>query len=203
MQGVVQKIYADKKNSKKSGKPFTVYTLLIDGERYQCGYDKPNCNEGDMIEFTAGENTYGLTVEADTIEVLEKAQPKAPRSVGGGTAGKTSKDDYWTRKEQRDIEAQPRIERQSARRDAIDLVKLGVEAGLLQPKDYKDLQKFVQKQAEQFYDGLMSADTTPQPAPAPTPVEAPAVSQSKPRGRPSTKANPTEDSGDGDNDDPW
>lgn len=142
MKGIVQKIYADKKTSKKTGKPFTVYTLLVDGTRYQCGFDKPKCSEGDTIEFEASEGEYGFEVDVGSIEVVAKAASK-PKGTSGTRSSSETPD---TRTE--------RIEHQSARRDAIELVRLQLEAGVLKVKTVEDVNKAVDNEAQRLYSTL-------------------------------------------------
>lgn len=201
MEGVVQKIYADSGKG-RNGKPWTRYTLLVDGQRVNAGFTKPKCAEGDAVEFEAEEDQYGLALTEGSLKVTEKAEPKVPSRNAPASSSKSS-GNGWN-----DPERTSRIERQSARRDAIDLVKLGVEAGLLEPKDYKDLQKYVQKQAEQFYEGLMGAATPVAPPPPNEPegvTEAPpAASKTKPRKPPSRPASPSSaQDDDHDDDTPW
>lgn len=148
MKGIVQKIYADKKTSKKTGKPFTVYTLLVDGTRYQCGFDKPNCSEGDSVSFEATEGEYGFEVDVKSLKVLDSAadNPK-PQAAKGGRSYSETPD---TRTE--------RIEHQSARRDAIELVRLQLEAGVLKVKTIEDVNKAVDNEAQRLYSTLTGAE---------------------------------------------
>lgn len=67
------------------GKPGTAYAVEVDGERYSAGFDKPDCNIGDVVEFEYEMNgNYRNIVKGS----LRKASPKAAASSGGYSGGR-------------------------------------------------------------------------------------------------------------------
>lgn len=99
------------------------------------------------IEFEAEEGQYGFEVDVKSIEVVASAPKTAdkPKSAGGGRSFSETPD---TRTE--------RIEHHLARRDAIDLVRLQLEAGVLKVKTVDDVNKAVDIEAQRLYSTLTS-----------------------------------------------
>lgn len=121
-KGVVARIY-----SKEFGDS-TAWSFTLRGDRtfYRLGNKKPAFSEGDSVQFEVemkGQNAYarGVSQWADSDPV---------RGASASSVARTSSDvprtadEFWRRKEQRDIETQKRIELQSCRNSAIELVKL-------------------------------------------------------------------------------
>lgn len=123
MKGTVQAISAKEFNG----------TLLFSakiGENWVgFGSDKPTFNKGDLIEVDVTTNNRGrLVAVKDTVkpitqgtQVIEGSKPWA----------KNAKDDYWTRKEERDILTQSVIQLQSSRNSAIAMASLLLQAGAI------------------------------------------------------------------------
>lgn len=83
-KGVVEKIG---EFSAAGGK--TMYNLTISGERYGFGSNKPNCNEGDTIEFEYESKGQYKNGNSKSVVVVAKAAAGATSS-GGGSYGKTT-----------------------------------------------------------------------------------------------------------------
>lgn len=124
-QGVVRKIF-DRQFGNK-----TVYSFTLNGDQtfYRLGDRPPNFSEGDSVKFepnTKGANTYANGV----VPWKEDGTPVTGRAVSSVAAKASNKDDFWERKELRDISVQKRIEIQSCRNSAIDLVRLLLQTGV-------------------------------------------------------------------------
>ncbi|MDE2097336.1 MAG: hypothetical protein KGL39_08845 [Patescibacteria group bacterium] len=117
MKGVVARIF------EKEFANGMAYSFTLRGDRtfYRSGNKKPTFSEGDSIQFDVemkGANAYAKGVSQwkseDVVQGRTAAAVAIPRTA----------DDFWRRKETRDIETQKRIELQSCRNSAIELVKL-------------------------------------------------------------------------------
>lgn len=131
--GVVSKIFP------KSN--WGTYSFGMQGQRgyYNMGKIPPFFSEGQTIEFdgTPGKREGNVDVNANTIKVVteEQVQPKdynMPKTETGARKVQVlQKDDYWQRREERDVETQKRIEIQACRNAAIQLVQaVGLEPGV-------------------------------------------------------------------------
>lgn len=128
MKGTVSRVSWNEWKGKK------LWSFSLEGrdEYFNTGIKKPPVQEGDYIEFQAddsGNGRYRVDVDsisaADPDEDVEQPTKKGSvRNVIRRTKPTMSKDDYWNRKEERDIEVQRRIEIQSCRNSALQLVSL-------------------------------------------------------------------------------
>lgn len=111
--------------------PGKVYNLKIDGQWLGCGFKQPDVNEGDYIEFNVTMNGKYKNIDVDSVQKIEGEAPQKAPSVQQAVArgGAMNKDDYWSRREARDLETQKRIQLQSARNSAIAAVEVLVETG--------------------------------------------------------------------------
>lgn len=50
VNGVISAVNANKKTS-AAGKPYTVYTITVDGNEYEVGFKKPTADRGDTVNF--------------------------------------------------------------------------------------------------------------------------------------------------------
>lgn len=64
-----------------------MYNLTISGDRYGFGSNKPNCNEGDTIEFEFEQKGKFSNGNSKSVKVVAKSTGTA--SSGGGSYGKT------------------------------------------------------------------------------------------------------------------
>jgi hypothetical protein len=135
IQGVVQKIF-----DKDFGKG-PVYSFTLKGDRtfYRLGPKKPSFAEGDSVQFetkTSGNSTYANNVAPWKGGTVPTSVANAARQSSGG--GPATADQFWRNKEARDVLTQQRIELQSCRNSAIELVRVllspGVEAVKLPAK---------------------------------------------------------------------
>lgn len=117
ISGTVSKInYAD-----RSGR--RVYSVNVDGQWYGGFWnDRPNCNEGDSVEFEATQNGRFWNANPPTLRVVS-SQPAAPtgNSSAAGAASSNSGGDS----------RQNSIVYQSSRGDAIELLKVLLEQDLV------------------------------------------------------------------------
>jgi hypothetical protein len=84
----VESITQKEVTTKFGAKP--TFSFKADGEWYKCGFKKPPIKEGDVVDFTFKEGTYGKDVDMASIKVLSsggavsaggvKAAPSGPRS---------------------------------------------------------------------------------------------------------------------------
>jgi len=101
----------------------TMYSFKVDEDWYGCGSDDPKVSKGDLIEFDFTENGRWKNVDVKSISVLrhgtEVIKTSSRKMAIGG-----ARDDYWNRKEERDIITQSVIQLQSSRNSAIALADL-------------------------------------------------------------------------------
>jgi len=96
IKGIVYKIF-----SRPAGRG-TAYSIKLDGNDtyYSAGFKDPGLGAGDSVQFEAAQNEKGYW-QAD-IKSLRKVDPE-PQVANKSVAGVAGKDDYWSRKEQRDL----------------------------------------------------------------------------------------------------
>ena len=104
--GFVAKINQYNGKSQKTGKPYTLWSMRItdkDGEEvdtwFACGFDKPDCQEGDYVKFTAtpsAKREGNMDVDVKSIQVSKNppANPVAKKAGSGGGA-KTKASDLF------------------------------------------------------------------------------------------------------------
>lgn len=103
---------------KQFGKAFN---LVVDGESYGYGFERPGFGVGTPVSFTFSMNGKWRNVDKGSVKVLDSAP--APKVVNGVGAVK-GKDDYWSRKETRDVENDKKREYGATRNSAIAVVDL-------------------------------------------------------------------------------
>lgn len=135
-----------------SEKPYgrtTLYSFRISTEEkwFRTGDTRPSISKNDYISFFYAEKNGAFNVDVGSIEHLSREEPSqdsrsetGARVVPSGTG--VSKDDYWRRREERDIEKEKdyaknnlRIQYQSARNAAISVVDLLVRDKILKLSD--------------------------------------------------------------------
>lgn len=144
IKGVVQKIIVNQQYG------LTSFTLKGQDGFFSLGDKKPTFNEGESIQFDTqakGKYTYAIniapwtdggTISSPTVSSVANASSNSsftPRARGqswnrGGASSASEKDEYWRRKEERDLAkegeyatTQKRIEIQAARNAAIETAK--------------------------------------------------------------------------------
>lgn len=119
-KGTISKIF----DREVKGRTYYSFKVGGDDTYYGSGAKRPP-PEGTYIQFEAEKNQRGFW-DAKNIQVVEAdTTPQTQVSKAAVSASKSlSKDDYWTRREERDVETQKRIELQSCRNSAIELVRL-------------------------------------------------------------------------------
>lgn len=88
--GVVDKIYS--KKGKSGGRSYTRYSINMDGDWYNCGFEPPDCAEGDEVEITYVEGDYGKEVKKITGGEASggKSDSKSKKSSHGKDEENTS-----------------------------------------------------------------------------------------------------------------
>lgn len=124
--GIVDKVLTKAWNGK------TFYSLaLVNDKIYGFGMFKPSANVGDTVSFEAKENAKGYMEADKTTLKVTKGESKV---VSGGSVRASSmmgKDDYWSRKEARDIENDKLRTIGASRNTAIAWVDLLIKAEAL------------------------------------------------------------------------
>ena len=106
------------------------WSFRIDGNDnwFRTGSDKPPLKNGDNVSFAYEETQYGNQVAIDSIKVSADAPPASGASSSGGAS---SRDDYWSRKEETDQFVQRMIQFNHCTNAAVSVAKLALDAGIL------------------------------------------------------------------------
>lgn len=122
MQGTISKVSSFDFNGK------TLWSFQLQGIEgyFRTGEKKIAAERGQYVTFDAkpGKNgSYNVDASSIVVKAAEKEASgvQVARSTSSGTL---SKDDYWSRKEDRDLSVQKRIERQSTRNSALEFIKI-------------------------------------------------------------------------------
>jgi hypothetical protein len=126
-QGVVSKIHS------KDFPNGTAYSFTLSGDRtfYRLGNTPPSFKEGDSVRFETaqkGQNTYARNVVLWKEDGVTSSKPAS--EIARSSSGPKTSDEFWRNKEQRDVLVQSRIELQSCRNSAIELVRLLLQPGV-------------------------------------------------------------------------
>jgi len=108
------------------------YNIKVDGNWYGFGFESPGFEEGTVVEFEVKANGKWKNVDNDTLKVLGKSTapaPKADNKSSGSTGG--SREDYWSKKEERDVVVQRQICYQAARNSALTFLEVLLSAECL------------------------------------------------------------------------
>lgn len=145
VKGVVQKLW----NKNKA------WSIIIDDVFYGNGFEKPKCSEGDMVKFSYTENGKFKNIEKGSFEVLKEES----RPTSAVKAVNVSKDDYWSRKEARDLENDKLRTLGASRNTAIAFVDLLLKAGAAPlPKADKDKAAAIEQMVEHYKEVFMFSD---------------------------------------------
>lgn len=84
VNGVISAVNANKKTS-AAGKPYTLYTITVDGNEYEVGFKKPSADRGDTVNFE-WELKYGrkAIVDGSLSKGAASAGSSVPSNTGGG-----------------------------------------------------------------------------------------------------------------------
>jgi hypothetical protein len=108
--GTVQKISVKTENKGKVFKS-PLYGMQVEGTWYNCGFDKPAANEGDVVSFDYTEDKYGKQVTKGSIK---------PATAAAKAVVVQSND-----------ARQLSIVYQSQHRDAIEAVNFAIQSGMV------------------------------------------------------------------------
>jgi hypothetical protein len=168
INGIVEQV-----GSRPAGRG-TAYSLKVNGTWYSVGFKNPNVQTGQEVSFPVTQNgqywnlTKGATVSitgggAAAQAPVQQAQQAASQGV--------SKDEYWKRKEEKDVEKDKRIQYLASRKDAIEVAKLLNDAGALKlPAKQADkcdaLLAFIGELTEQYAEEATNCASASQVNPA-------------------------------------
>jgi hypothetical protein len=115
-------------------KPFgnkTLYSfkLFEDETLYMCGDKAIPAKKGDYVTFDATQNPKGQTIVNTRTLQVKQAEVQTART--GGFVKDTGKDDYWNKREARDLDTQKKIEWQASRNSAIAAANVILANGAL------------------------------------------------------------------------
>lgn len=131
INGIVAKVFSKQFGDK------TLHSFVLqdqDGVYYRSGEMAPGVKQGDVVEFEVKQSGANLYAQLP-IKVTGTLSPaKTSRGKGGFKSGMgAGKDDYWTAREERDIEAQYSMRWQGAYERALKLYPLLLEAEAIKP----------------------------------------------------------------------
>jgi len=123
-----------------------VKSLIVSGDRIKSkkveeggqNYTIMSVAPRESYKDSYGNLGYDLEIEPTTGQQSTQA---APQLAASGNGGGMSKDDYWTRKEERDIEASQRMNRSHAQDMAIQWITLLTTLGVMPPEEAKTPKK--------------------------------------------------------------
>lgn len=159
--GRVEKVY-QKKGTGRNGKPYTLYSAKVSGlnEWASFGFNDPKIQEGQVVKLRGEVDGSSFRVQQHKVLEDAPAKPAYSGSRGGNSGG--GRDDYWKAKETRDIEhTQPRIQYQSSRKDALEFLRVLIDADALpvtaaqnkasKAKRFEELEEILDKLTVRFY----------------------------------------------------
>lgn len=120
--------------------------IKVNGQWIGCGFNGVPANQGDQVQFGTVQNGQYLNADMNNFQVLSagssqpqqqhapqqqrQAAPQRPRAGGNPSAG-GGKDDYWAKKEERDVITQQVIQLQASRNAAIAVCSSALAANIL------------------------------------------------------------------------
>ena len=142
VKGVVYKVF-DREVNTKRGKA-KAYSIKLDGDDnyYGVGFTNPNLTAGDYVSFDAGKNAQDYwQADPKSIRKMDREPTEARTNVASVVKGK---DDYWNRKEARDLENDHKRNVGASLNTAIDFVELLLKAEAIQiPTKKSDREKIM------------------------------------------------------------
>jgi hypothetical protein len=100
------------------------YSMLVDKTWYGLGSNKPSFSEGQMVQFEASQNGDFMNADFKTIKVMGAGIPTKSAPTASRTVHANEKDDYWRKKEERDLHNDKMREIGAGRNTAIAFVDL-------------------------------------------------------------------------------
>lgn len=148
------KFVKEKEINTKRG-PSNIYSFLVEDEQkgdswVNTGFDRPDIKKNDVVEFEAEKNKFGYQVSANDVEVVGHNKDKFD---GNTSTSHGTKDDYWSRREQRDYVNDAIVTLVGARNSAINFVNMLFSNGLVQ---VQKTEKKRQAQAEGLVEHYVS-----------------------------------------------
>jgi hypothetical protein len=154
VKGVVDRV------SEKAGKFGTMYSVKLRDTDTWYGLKgaKPRFVEGNLIEFEAHQNARGYwDADGRSVRVLEATVAAAPAARAVAGAQPVGKDDYWKRKEERDLTNDQLRNIGAARNTAIAFVDLLAKYEAVKlPKTQADREKALLAAVEHYRKEFMS-----------------------------------------------
>lgn len=137
------------------------YNITVDDVNYGFGFDAPDFEVGDVIEFDTKQNGKYTNVDNKTVKLISKAaEEKKSSGSGVTTSSSMSKNDYWEQRAEKDEETQKSIKYQAARNSAISTVELLISNGLVtvpkQALKYDFTMELIDNITGQYYEGTES-----------------------------------------------
>lgn len=131
MEGIVKKVNYNDWKDPKTNQNIRFYSLRMDDDNfYSCGPNNPGVSPGARVKFDTMQKGKYTHVAPDTLVVLSQAEKSSNMEEA------FNKDNYWD-------DRQTRIERQSARKDAIAFLQVAQQIDALPiPKSKKAGEKF-------------------------------------------------------------
>lgn len=174
IQGVIQKTFTNVVRGKN------LHSFTIRGTQGFFRTQEVPCpmKEGTYVQFEADDKN---NVNMSTLVAMDKRAPEqmpTEQAVSRAASHVNSKDDYWTRKEERDLETQKVIQYQAARNSAIAAISTAVSQGIItlpgtKGKSYDSYMKYIDDVTMRYFaDGTAlghteeTNDGSPQAAPA-------------------------------------
>lgn len=155
----------------------TLYSLKVGGKFYGFGRDMPPAQQGNTVQFDAAMNQKGyMQGDIKSFKVVNETVATAPQ-VGAtwqkrGSA-QAEKDEYWTKKAERDVLNDKLRNIGAGRNTSIEFVKLLLQADAVKlPAKQSDKAQALFELVEEYR--LQFEGTTETPTPAVEATEAPA-----------------------------
>jgi len=169
-----------------------------DGQWFGCGKMKPACEEGDEVAFDFSQNGKYNNADLDTLEVISSGNAVAKKPSKPAWSGKksassegSSKEGYWEKKEERDVQVQKEIRFQAARNAAIEALSVALANGVLtippgkkEGDQFKVLLTYVDKVTDRFLKATEAVNTPVVEKPKAAPKPAPKVVEEEPEEEP-------------------
>ena len=131
------------------------FSIKVGGEWYGCGFKRPDVEENDFIEFTWDANGKYRNANVDSIKKVAAAAAERAPAIPTSSAP-MGQDDYWGRKESRDLDTQKRIQLQASRNAALEATRILVDTGAVklpatQNKKYEAILAVIDEITARFY----------------------------------------------------